>query len=94
MTQYIYAVYDGWQTPPEIQEVEVLKVTPKQIVTGRSGLGFKCHTHHDPATVSWTPKEAWTKYITSLERDIERTQENLAEMETRLAQSREALDRL
>src|SRR3989442_7873098 len=71
VTAYIYVVAEDWTTKqPTLYRARIVKETPKQIRTERTGAAFLCKAQFDPAEVKRTPREAWEAYLAAREQAV------------------------
>ena len=89
----IYAVDDGWHGP-ELQSVEVVRLTSKFVWTGRSGLAFGYRRRHERRKVHWTQSAAWDAFIDESERGIALLREQLVARERALGIAKRAAHRI
>jgi len=80
----VYAVYKNYNDKILLEEAEVISQGPKtvKVAKGLSGFGYRIQI--PLAEASFTPIEAYNKYITTLEKNKERLEAEIHRNETLL----------
>jgi len=88
--EYIYAIYEpyGPDPTPKLVSAKIIKRSPKMVFTERTDLEFHCRSRHQPEWVSFTPQDAWNRYIQTLKDKITLARNDLEKAERLLAKAR------
>lgn len=75
---------------PVLHEAEVVKITAKQVVIEKHSLAFG-GTHLQRKLVSFSPKEAWERYMAECAREERQVQVNLRKVQKQILFAENAL---